>query len=214
MLLMLLLLMLLMLRESLFSYLHFAAATSFCLVVRTSILKNRFNKLFQLVKKTFSAKESSPQKNSLEKKYLKMKKRHQTVSRNWLSQWKKTHKATFFTSTHDAFFQDGQILLNLINSVPTRNRVFVVVGRDRHRPSLQPFLFFVSANSFFRSNSSNHESDESPFDQNSFRPKSFYFNFFAEIFHFFSEDENGTETETLGIKNKNLIRWSTRRRRR
>ena len=57
-----------------FSYLHFAAATSFCLVVRTSILKNRFNKLFQLVKKTFSAKESSPPKNSLDKKYLDTRK--------------------------------------------------------------------------------------------------------------------------------------------
>ena len=97
-------------------------------------------------KKNIFCKRIKPPKN---KKYLQMKRRHQTVSRNWLSQWKKTHKATFFTSTHDAFLQDGQILLNLINSVPTRNRVFVVVGRDRHRPSLQPFLFFVSANSFF-----------------------------------------------------------------
>ena len=45
-----------------FSYLHFAAATSFCLVVRTSILKNRFNKLFQLVKNIFCKRIKPPKK--------------------------------------------------------------------------------------------------------------------------------------------------------
>ena len=197
-----------------FSYLHFAAATSFCLVVRTSILKNRFNKLFQLVKKTFSAKESSPQKNSLEKKYLQMKKRHQTVSRNWLSQWKKTHKATFFYKCPGRFFTRRT---NFIEPDQLRSDEKSGLRRCWSRPasSVSPTSFVFR----FRQTRFSIKFVE-PWKRwitvrsKLVSAKIFLFQFFAEIFHFFSEDENGTETETLGIKNKNLIRWSTRRRRR
>ena len=119
----------------------------------------------------------------MEKKYLKMKKRHQTVSRNRPSHGKNSQSDVFYKYPGRFFTRRT----NFIEPDQLRSDEKSGLRRCWSRPasSVTPtFFVFRFGKLVFRSNSSNHESDESPFDQNSFRPNLFIPIFSPKFFTF------------------------------